>query len=124
MDFLGFIVKINRIKIDAKKIRKILDWPEPRNLKKLQRFLGFRNFNRQFISEYLFITLSLMELMKKDIPFIWTIFCQKIFNKLKKAFITASYLILFILDRSVRIETDTSDKGLGIYLLQQNEDKI
>ena len=55
--FLGFVVEIDEIKIDPKKIQKILDWPESKNLKNLQRFLRFGNFNRQFISKYLFIIL-------------------------------------------------------------------
>ena len=33
VDFLGFIVRIDRSKINPEKIQKILDWPEPRNLK-------------------------------------------------------------------------------------------
>ena len=70
MDFLEFIIEINRIKINPKKIQKVFDWPEPRNLKNLQRFLGFKNFNRRFISGYLFITLLLIELIKKNILFI------------------------------------------------------
>ena len=69
MDFLGFIIRINGIKIDSKKIQKIFDWPELRNLKNLQGFLGFGNFNRQFVSEYSFITLLLMELIKKNVLF-------------------------------------------------------
>ena len=124
VDFLGFIMGINKIKINSEKIRKVLDWSELRNLKKLQRFLGFGNFNRRFISKYLFIILLLIELIKKDILFIWIIFYQKIFNKLKRVFIIVSYLILFISDRSVRIETNISDKDLGTCLLQQDEDKI
>ena len=33
VDFLGFVVGINRIKIDSEKIQKILNWPKSRNLK-------------------------------------------------------------------------------------------
>ena len=118
MDFLRFTIKINGIKIDSEKIRKILDWPESRNLKELQRFLGFGNFNRQFISEYSLIILLLIELIKKNILFIWIMFCQKVFNKLKKTFIIVFCLILFILNRLIKIKTDILDKGLGVYLLQ------
>ena len=70
MDFLGFVVEINGIKIDPKKIRKILNWPESQNLRNLQEFLGFGNFNQQFVSRYLLITLLLIKLIKKDILFI------------------------------------------------------
>ena len=62
--------------------------------------------------------------MKKNILFIWIILCQKVFNKLKKVFTTVLYLIFFISDRLIRIKTDTSDKGLETYLLQQDKDKI
>ena len=118
VDFLRFVVKINGIKIDPKKIQKILDWSEPRNLKNFQEFLGFGNFNRQFISGYSLIILSLMELIKKNILFVWITLCEKVFNKLKKTFTTILYLILFILDKSVRIETDVSNKDIEVYLLQ------
>ena len=45
VDFLGFIIGIDGIQIDLKKIRRVLDWSELKNLKNLQRFLGFGNFN-------------------------------------------------------------------------------
>ena len=70
MNFLRFVIRINGIKIDSEKIQKVLDWPELRNLKDLQRFLGFGNFNQQFINKYLFIILLLTELIKKNILFI------------------------------------------------------
>ena len=70
MNFLKFIVGINGIKIDPEKIQRILDWLRPRNLKDLQRFLGFGNFNQRFISGYLLITLLLIKLIKKNILFI------------------------------------------------------
>ena len=117
MDFLGFVIGIDGIKIDSKKIQRVLDWPVPRNLKDLQGFLGFGNFNRQFISGYSLITLPLIELTKKNILFIWSEFCQKVFDKLKKTFIIVPYLIFFTSDRSVRIKINISDKDVGVYLL-------
>ena len=70
MDFLGFVIGINGIKIDPEKIQKVFNWPELRNLKNLQRFLRFENFNQQFVSGYSLITLLLIELIKKNILFI------------------------------------------------------
>ena len=70
MNFLGFIIGIDGIEIDSEKIQKILNWPELRNLKNLQSFLGFGNFNRRFISNYSLIILPLMELTKKNILFV------------------------------------------------------
>ena len=124
MDFLGFVVETNGIKINSEKIQKILDWPEPRNLKNLQGFLGFGNFNRRFINGYLFIILSLIKLTKKNILFVWTTFCKKVFNKLKKTFIIILYFILFVSNKSIRIEIDVSDKNIEVYFLQQDNKRV
>ena len=123
VNFLEFMIRTDGIKIDSEKIQKVLDWPVPRNLKDLQRFLGFGNFNRHFISGYSLVILPLTELTKKDILFIWSEFYQKAFDKLKKAFTTIPYLILFTLDRSVKIEIDASDKDMRACLLQQNDER-
>ena len=56
--------------------------------------------------------------MKKNILFIWTTLCEKIFNKLKKIFIIAFYFILFVSNKFIRIKTDVLDKDIGVYLLQ------
>ena len=57
------------IKINFIKIKKILDWPEPKNVTEFQEFLGFNNFNRRFISYYSVIAIPLIELIKKNILF-------------------------------------------------------
>ena len=58
-----------------------------------------------------------MKLIKKNILFVWTIFCQKIFNKLKKTFIIVSYLIFFISDKFIKIKTNILDKDVKVCLL-------
>ena len=124
VDFLRFIVRINGIKINPKKIQRILNWSGPKNLKNLQRFLGFGNFNRQFINKYSLIILLLIKLIKKNILFVQIILCQEVFNKFKRVFITISYLILFTLDKPVRIKIDILNKDIKIYLLQKNNEKV
>ena len=95
-----------------------------KNLKNLQGFLGFGNFNRQFISKYLFIILPLTELIKKNVLFVWSTFCQKIFDKLKEIFTMIFCFILFTSDRPIRIEIDASNKNIRVYFLQQNDKEI
>jgi len=50
--YLGFIVSINGIKVDPKKVKTIHNWKPPRTVKGIQSFLGFYNFYRQFIYNY------------------------------------------------------------------------
>ena len=44
VDFLGMIVGHDGIKMDQTKVKAILDWPEPKNIKGVRSFLGLANF--------------------------------------------------------------------------------
>ena len=59
----------------------------------------------------------------EDVPFIWTTAQQESFDKFKKVFMSTPCLAIFKLRKSVRIETDTSDKGVGACILQQNKEE-
>jgi len=71
VDFLGFQVEIHGIKLDPSKIESIKNWPQPKSVKDVQGFLGFANYNRQFIEGYSKKALPLTNLTKKDTPFAW-----------------------------------------------------
>ena len=45
VEFLRYIIEIEGIKIDPKKIKVIQQWPTLTSVKKVQPFLGFANFN-------------------------------------------------------------------------------
>ena len=42
--FSGYILTINRIKIDLEKVEAVLNWPIPTSVKELQSFFRFANF--------------------------------------------------------------------------------
>ena len=44
IEYLGFILSKNRLKMDPSKVQTIQDWPEPCKVKDVQSFLGFANF--------------------------------------------------------------------------------
>ena len=44
VDFLGMIVRCDSISMDQTKVKVILDWPEPKNVKGVRSFLGLANF--------------------------------------------------------------------------------
>ena len=50
--YLENIVKRNNIKINFDKIKFVQKWPISTNIKKVQNFLGFINFNRIFIQGF------------------------------------------------------------------------
>lgn len=64
--FLGFVISISGILMDPSKLSTIADWPYPKNLNDLQRFLGFSNFYRRFIPSFSRVARSLTALQAKE----------------------------------------------------------
>ena len=52
MTFVGYRVSQQGIGMDPEKVSAILDWPTPRSVKGVRSFLGFSNFYRKFIYNY------------------------------------------------------------------------
>ncbi|MBW0489974.1 hypothetical protein O181_029689 [Austropuccinia psidii MF-1] len=66
IEYLGYVVSSEGLKIDQGKLQQIPNWPPPRNLKDLQSFLGFAIFYRRFIKNYSKEISSLTSFLKKD----------------------------------------------------------
>jgi hypothetical protein len=48
-NFIKFIIKLEKISINLKKIKAIVNWQELENVTQLRLFLGFCNYYRRFI---------------------------------------------------------------------------
>ncbi len=70
VQFLGYVVSKDGLKMDNKKVQVVREWPTPTTVKEVQSFLGFANFYRRFIANYSRITLLLTALTTKDTPFV------------------------------------------------------
>jgi hypothetical protein len=65
-DFIGFIIKLGHISIDLKKVEAIVDWQELENVTQLRSFLGFCNYYRRFIAQWLKNIKLFIRLIKKE----------------------------------------------------------
>ena len=59
VEYLGYILSPEGLRMSSDKVKTILEWPEPRNVKDIQSFLGFCNFYRRFIERYSDIVVPL-----------------------------------------------------------------
>ncbi|MBW0580923.1 hypothetical protein O181_120638 [Austropuccinia psidii MF-1] len=66
VEYLGYVVSSEGLKMDQAKVQQILNWPPPRNLKALKSFLGFVKFCLRFIKNYSKKISSLTSFLKKD----------------------------------------------------------
>jgi len=82
VEYLGLIISEGEIRIDPVKLKAIQDWPLPRTVKDVQKFLGFCNFYRRFVKDYSHIARPLFNLTKKETPWNWTTECNTAFETL------------------------------------------
>ena len=63
LEFLGFIIDTNGIRMDADRVKTISDWPHLKTYRDIQLFLGFCNFYRRFIFGFSRIARPLQDLL-------------------------------------------------------------
>jgi hypothetical protein len=136
--WLGSIICRDQIKMQADKVKAIVDWKAPENLKQLQAFLGICNFYRMHIKRFAEIAVPLYDLTKKpkDAPkgklskaqlakyFKWSKLAQRAFDSIKKAICTAPALALPCKYRPFILTTDASNVALGGVLSQKYSSKV
>ena len=122
--YLGLIISCKGIEMDPKKIDCIRNWKTPRNVKDIQAFLGFANFYRRFIRSFSTQARPLIEMTKKNVPWVWSGCCQKSFDKLKGEFIKAPILRHFDPDKRCIVEVDSSDWACGGILSQYDDKEV
>ena len=98
VNYLGFILSKDDLKMDSAKVQAITDWPEPRKVKDIQSFLGFANFYRQFIPDYSDIVIPLTRLTRKGVKWDFSDKARRAFKTLKLAFTSAPVLTHWVPD--------------------------
>ena len=120
VEYLGLIISEGEIRMDPVKLKAIQDWPLPRTVKDVQKFLGFCNFYRQFVKDYSQIARPLFNLTKKGEPWNWTTNCNTAFETLRQTMITSPVLMLPDHEKPFTLITDASDYTTGAILEQKD----
>ena len=121
--FLGVVIRLEGIKIEEEKVRGVLDWPTPQEVKNIQKFLRLANYYCQFIKDFAAIAGPLYNMVRKDQKWEWTEQQKKVFGELKKRFIKELVLAAPDLDKKMRMEVDVLDYAIGGVLSMECEDR-
>ena len=127
VEFLGYIVSVDGIAMDPRRVSTIKEWPVPTSYREVQVFLGFANFYRRFIANYSRIASPLTGLLQggKDGkhfgPFRWPPEAEAAFRQLVDAFTSAPILVHFDPSRKSRMETDASGQAVAAVFSQLQE---
>ena len=88
--YLWHILSTSGIRRDPRKVQALLDWPVPKTTKEVHQFQGLGSYYRGYTEGFARIAKPLIELMKKETPFLWSPACQEAFNGLSSTLASAA----------------------------------
>jgi len=106
-----------KIEMEEDKVAGVLNWPIPRTVRDVRKFLGLTNYYRQFIKNFAALAKPLNMLTRKDEKWKWEEAQQKAFEQLKGIFMTRPLLVAPDLDKEFRVEADAFNFATGGVLL-------
>ena len=113
VNFLGVVIDQGKIEMEEDKVVKVLNWPIPRMVRDVRKFLELANYYRWFIKNFVALAKPLNMLTRKDEKWKWEEAQQKAFEQLKGIFITRPLLVAPDLDKEFRVEADASNFATG-----------
>jgi len=122
--FLEVVIGPSRIEMEKEKVDRVLSWPELRNVKDIRKFLGLVNYYRRFIKNFAQIARPMNVLMRKNVKWQWEEEQQKVFDELKRVFMTKPVLAAPDLDKEFRVEADASNYTTGGVLSMKGSDEL
>jgi len=117
--FLGVLIGPEGIKMEEEKVKGVLEWPTPKCVKDVQKFLGLANYYRQFIEGFAAVARPLHDMVKKDKRWDWIERQEKAFKELKEWFTKEPVLAAPDIDKKMRMKVDVSDYAMGGVLLME-----
>ena len=129
--FLGHVISADGIRADPTKIEKIRNWEKPENVAEMRKFLGFCNYYRRHIYDYVSMSSFLEDALKnldkkkseKSIKVEWNEQMEKSFENLKMKLCSPPVLAFPKHDSAYILDTDASFHGIGAVLSQVQDGK-
>ena len=121
IEFVGHKVTVEGLSPREQKVREILDVPRPTTKRQVKSFLSLAGYYSRFIPLYSDVSEPLTQLIKKGQPnrVKWSLPQQSAFDKLKAALSELPILKIFDASKSIFVQTDASEVGIGVSLLQE-----
>ena len=122
VEHLGHILTKEGVKTNCRLTEAVREFPQPKDIHDVRRFLGLSSYYRRFIPNFARIAQPLHQLTAKGVSFEWTADCEAAFKTLKDKLTVSPVLAYPSFDRDFTLETDASVQGLGAILSQVQDD--
>ena len=124
LEYLGHNVLAGKgITMNEAKVAALKSLPTPTNLLELRSVLGFMSYYRHFIPGFSSLVEPLVQLLRKDVPFVWGADQQQAYASLREL-MSRPGLVLRPVDpnRELILHTDWSTRGIGAVLGQLDDE--
>ena len=122
INYLGYRVSANSLRISEKRIEAIGKISAPKNVKGLQRCLGMLTYWKKHIPYYSKHTYNMRQLLKKGTPFVWSPACEAELQYIKQTLVKDPILKPLDPTKNLIISTDGSVYGMGWTVMQEDDD--
>lgn len=123
LKYLGYIIGGDGIEPDPEKIKAIVDYPIPKNVKDIRRLLGMAGWYRRFLRDFATVTTPISDMLKKSkTKFTWSREADEALQSLKKSLTSTPILANPDYSKPFIIQTDASNFGIGAVLVQGEGD--
>jgi len=122
VNFLGVVMGQGKIEMEEDKVAGVLNWPTPKMVRDVRKFLGLANYYRQFVKDFAKLARPLNNLTRKEEKWKWEVEQQEAFEQLKTVFTSRPLLVAPDLDKELRVEADASNFATGGVLSIKCED--
>jgi hypothetical protein len=92
--FLSHVLSAKGVAVDPSKIEVVSKWQSPKSVTEIRSFLGLAGYYCRFIENFSKIANPMTELLKRNMPYVWSDKCEASFQELKHRLTTTPVLTL------------------------------
>lgn len=119
VEFLGYTISSEKMQPAKSKMRAISEFPTPKNIHELKRFLGLTSYFRRFLRNYAIRARPLTDLTRKTQTFTWGEDQSAAFEDLRDSLCAEPVLKLYNPKATItELHTDACSAGVAGMLLQ------
>jgi hypothetical protein len=118
--FLGFLVHQCGIDVDPMRASAIATMKPPTTHKELKSFMGKLSYIRSFIPGLAVVTSTFTPLLKKGVPFHWSLECQQSFEKVQNIMTKLSTVCAPTFRKLLRLYLASNNQAIGALVAQED----
>ncbi|GBM53176.1 Retrovirus-related Pol polyprotein from transposon 17.6 [Araneus ventricosus] len=122
IEFLGYAIEEGTIRPSPSKTTAVQNFPQPKNVKQMQSFLGLTGHFRKLGPGYSKTAKSLSDMLHNGVEFEFGPMHRQAFDRLKELLCQSPVLHIFQQGKPLELHTDASSHGFGAVLLQCSDD--